>query len=174
MSSTAEPPRYIGLTTRAIAFALDAAIINIVALIVSGGTALIVTVLHLPDEVRKVMLVVGAAVYALWALGYFIGFWVSTGQTPGARVMQFRIVATNGERLLPRRALLRAIGLVLAALPLFAGYFMILFNDRRRGLQDVLARTVVVDAPTLSLAGQRLANRSSQTGDAAEADLLHA
>ena len=170
----AEPQPYIGLVTRAIAFALDAAIINIVSLVVSAGVALIVTVLHLGDDFRKVLLVIGAGAYLLWTLGYFVGFWASTGQTPGARVMRFRIAAANGERLIPRRALLRCIGLVLAALPLFAGYLMILFDDRRRGLHDRLARTVALDAPQLSLADQRRAGRSPQTGDAAAAELLHA
>ena len=36
--------------------------------------------------------------------------------------------------------------MILAAIPLLAGYFMVLFDDRRRGLHDRLARTVVVDA----------------------------
>jgi hypothetical protein len=50
----------------------------------------------------------------------------------------------------PRRALLRWIGMVLAALPLFAGYLVIPFDRRRRGWHDRLARTVVVDAPGIS------------------------
>ena len=166
---------YLGLTTRAIAFAIDAAIINLVAFVVAGGVTLIVSVLHLGDDFRKVLLVVGAGLYVLWSVGYFVGFWASTGQTPGARIMRFRVVTSNGERMLPRRALLRCIGLVLAALPLFAGYLMILFDDRRRGLQDRLARTLVVDAPTLSLAEQRRAAVDSSQRDDARADaLLHA
>jgi uncharacterized RDD family membrane protein YckC len=40
----------------------------------------------------------------------------------------------------------RVAGLVLAALPLFAGFVPILFNDRRRGLADWMADTVVVTA----------------------------
>jgi uncharacterized RDD family membrane protein YckC len=48
--------------------------------------------------------------------------------------------------MLPRRALLRFVGLTLAALPLFAGFLLILVDDRRRGLHDRLARTVVVEA----------------------------
>jgi len=35
----------------------------------------------------------------------------------------------------------------LAALPLPAGYWMVVFNDRRRGLQDYIAGFVVIDAP---------------------------
>jgi uncharacterized RDD family membrane protein YckC len=41
----------------------------------------------------------------------------------------------------------RLAALVLAALPLFAGFVPILFDERRRGLQDMLAGTVVVLAP---------------------------
>jgi uncharacterized RDD family membrane protein YckC len=37
--------------------------------------------------------------------------------------------------------------LILAALPLFAGFLPILLDDRRRGAHDMLAGTVVVPAP---------------------------
>jgi uncharacterized RDD family membrane protein YckC len=77
------------------------------------------------------------------------------------------VVAVKGERLKPRRAFVRCVGLVLAALPLFAGYLMILFNSRRRGLQDYLARTVVIEAPQLSAAQVlRAKRRTSGPGHA--------
>jgi uncharacterized RDD family membrane protein YckC len=34
--------------------------------------------------------------------------------------------------------------MVLAALPLFAGFLPVLFDDRRRGIHDMLAGSVVV------------------------------
>jgi uncharacterized RDD family membrane protein YckC len=40
----------------------------------------------------------------------------------------------------------RFVGLTLAALALFAGFLLILVDDRRRGLHDVVARTVLVEA----------------------------
>ena len=89
---------------------------------------------------------VGAAVYVAWVAGYFVSFWSTTGQTPGDRAMRIRVRPQVGDVLPPRRALVRFVGLTLAAIPLFAGYLMILVDDRRRGLHDVLARTVVVDA----------------------------
>ena len=46
----------------------------------------------------------------------------------------------------PSAALLRFAGLILAALPLFAGFLTILVDDRRRGVHDTLAGTVVVPA----------------------------
>ena len=43
--------------------------------------------------------------------------------------------------------MVRLAGMVLAAIPLMAGYALILFDDRRQGLQDKLARTVVLYVP---------------------------
>jgi hypothetical protein len=47
----------------------------------------------------------------------------------------------------PRRALVRLVGVVLATIPLFAGFVIMLWDDRRRCLQDRMARTTVVHAP---------------------------
>jgi len=142
----AAEPGYVGLITRALAFGIDAAVINLIAIAVAAIVALMFSVLKLPHELKTVTIALGGALWVLWAIGYFVTFWATTGQTPGCRAMHIRVRPTRGERLLPRRAVLRFIGLFLAALPLFAGYAMILFDDRRRGLQDRLARTVVVDA----------------------------
>ena len=128
------------------------------------GVALIVTVAHLPSNWKSAMVVVGAIVFALWAMVYFVVFWTTTGQTPGARLMQFRVVPRKGDKLKPRRAIVRAIGLVLAAIPLFAGYLPIAIGRKRRGLQDYLARTIVVDAPQQSVADvRRIAAQAKRT-----------
>lgn len=144
--------RYVGLATRVISFTIDAALIVLVDIVVGVGAALILSLLHIPHELRTVLAVIGAAAYILGSIAYFVIFWSTTGQTPGARVMQIRVLTANGEVLKPRRALLRCVGVVLAALPLFAGFVPILFDSRRRGFQDRLGRTVVVDAPQLSIA----------------------
>ena len=102
------------------------------------------------------MVAVGAVAFALWAMLYFVVFWSTTGQTPGARIMEFRVLPEEGDKLKPWRAVVRAVGLVLAAIPLFAGYLPVAFGRRRRGLQDYLARTIVTDAPQLSVAEARL------------------
>jgi uncharacterized RDD family membrane protein YckC len=110
--------------------------------------ALILSVVSLPDELDGVLVVVGSVTYALWLVGYFVVFWSSTGQTPGNRLLQIRVCrAVDGESPTAGAAVLRFVGLILAALPLFAGFLPILVDDRRRGLQDMLAGTVVVPAP---------------------------
>ena len=92
----------------------------------------------------------------MWAAGYFVTFWSATGQTPGDRVMGILVISADGERRLrPRRSVVRLVGMVLAALPCFAGYLLILVDDRRRGLHDRLARTVVVYVPQAERAVRR-------------------
>ena len=52
---------------------------------------------------------------------------------------------------------MRCVGVLLAALPLFAGFILILFDERRRGFQDRFAGTLAIEASQLSLAEQRQA-----------------
>jgi uncharacterized RDD family membrane protein YckC len=137
-------PVYIGLVTRAVAFVADAAIVNGVAALVAAAAALVISVFPLSDAAHTVLVAVGGALFLAWLIGYFAIFWSTTGQTPGNRLMHIRVTRADGGSLRPRRALLRVGGLLLAAIPLFAGFVPILFNDRRRGLADWLADTVVV------------------------------
>jgi uncharacterized RDD family membrane protein YckC len=165
MTATAEV-RYAGLATRAISFVIDAVVLNVVALVVEVGGALILSILHLPKDVHTVIVVLGGVAYALWLIGYFAGFWSTTGQTPGARVMEIRVVSADGGQLKLRRAALRVVGVFLAALPLFAGFVGILYDSRRRGFQDHLAGTVVIRAPQLSVAESLRTRRRVATGAA--------
>ena len=146
------PSDYVGLITRAIALAIDSAVINVVALVVEGAAALAIALFHLPKDVRTVLIVIGGIGYILWTIGYFVGFWSTTGQTPGARVMQIQLVSRSRQGIGIRRALMRCIGMVLAALPLFLGYVLIPFDRRRRGLQDRFAGTLVIEAEQNSMA----------------------
>jgi uncharacterized RDD family membrane protein YckC len=147
-AATAEPLAYVGLVTRAIAFAVDAALIQFAAIAVAGTLALILTVISLPEELDPVIVVLGSAAYAVWLVGYFVVFWSTTGQTPGNRLLQIRVCrAADGAEPSASAALFRFGALILAALPLFAGFLPILLDDRRRGAHDMLAGTVVVPAP---------------------------
>jgi uncharacterized RDD family membrane protein YckC len=147
-AATAEPLVYVGLVTRVIAFAVDGALIQFAAIAVAGTFALILSVIELPDELDPVIVVIGSAAYALWLVGYFVVFWSTTGQTPGNRLLQVRVCrADDGAVPSASAAVFRFGALILAALPLFAGFLPILLDDRRRGVHDMLAGTVVVPAP---------------------------
>jgi uncharacterized RDD family membrane protein YckC len=140
---------YTGLVTRAIGFGIDALIIDLAGIVVVAIVALALSLFKVPARIDTALGVLGAALFIVWSGTYFVTFWSTTGQTPGARIMRFRVLAPGEKRghIGPWRALLRLFAMILAAIPLLAGYFMVLFDDRRRGLHDRLAHTVVVDAP---------------------------
>ena len=136
---------YAGVATRAVALVLDVAIVHVLVLV---GAALIGLLASLVGELRPEWLV-AALVGAAWALSvavYFVLFWSVTGQTPGMRAMRLRVVTADRSPPSVGRALVRLVGLLLAIVPLFAGFLPVLFDARRRGLPDYLARTVVLYA----------------------------
>jgi uncharacterized RDD family membrane protein YckC len=138
--------RYVGLVTRVVAFVLDAAVVNAVAAIVAAAAALVLSLFPIGHDLRTVIVAIAGAAFFAWVVGYFSTFWATTGQTPGNRLMRIRVVRPDRTPLKFSRALLRVVGLLLAALPLFAGFIPILFTARRRGLADWLADTVVITA----------------------------
>jgi uncharacterized RDD family membrane protein YckC len=137
---------YVGLVTRTIAFAIDAALINLVAIFVGGVVALVFSILPSDPNRHDVLVVVGGVAFAVWVIGYFLAFWTTTGQTPGNRQMRIRVVRADGSRMRPRHALARLVGVVLSA-PLLIGFLPILVTERRRGLHDWMAGTVVTAEP---------------------------
>jgi uncharacterized RDD family membrane protein YckC len=150
--STEPESAYAGLVTRAVAFAIDAAIVDLAGLAVGVVVGLALSVLETPDKVDNALLVIGGVLFVIWTIGYFVVFWSTTGQTPGNRVMRIRVRRSGSDEPLRLRwAVVRLVGLLLAAIPLLLGFVPILLNDRRRGLQDLLGRSVVVGAPEVGL-----------------------
>jgi uncharacterized RDD family membrane protein YckC len=138
----AHPP-YAGVATRAIALATDAALVTILFMSVVGVASLVAS---LVGSLRPAWLA-GALLSAGWVViagSYFVLFWSSAGQTPGMRLLRVRVRGPGGRRLSIGRSLVRLVGLVLAIIPLFAGFVPVLFSEHRRGLPDYLAGTVVV------------------------------
>ena len=134
---------YGGIATRAIALAFDAAVTLVLFMSVVGIAALVAS---LVGGLRPEWLV-GALLATGWLLiagTYFVLFWSSAGQTPGMRLLRVRVHGPAGDPPSIGRSLVRLVGLVLAIVPMFAGFIPVLFSKRRRGLPDFLAGTVVV------------------------------
>ncbi len=134
---------YAGIATRAVALATDAALTIVIWMSLVGLGALISTLVGTlrPEWLVGVLLASG---WTLVSGGYFVLFWSSAGQTLGMRLLRLRVRGPTGNPPSVGRSLVRFVGLVLAIVPLFAGFLPILFTERRRGLPDFLAGTVVV------------------------------
>lgn len=80
----------------------------------------------------------------LFLVSYHVFFWLLIGQTPGKALLGVRVVAKDGRKLSFVRALLRCLGYGLSALPLGAGFFWILIDDKRQGFHDKISGTYVI------------------------------
>ena len=156
----ASPVAYSGLVTRTVAFVIDAAIVNVVAIVVAAAVVLAFSVIPGSQRLHAVGVALAAAAFVVWCVAYWATFWSTTGQTPGDRLMQIRVSRSDGARLHAARAVIRVVATALASLPLGAGFLPILLNDRRRGVHDWLADTVVTRAPPEPTMPARTAVRS--------------
>lgn len=77
---------------------------------------------------------------------YFALFWTLGGQTLGQYAMGLRVVRLDGRRMTVVRSLVRWAGYLLSFLTLGLGFIWVLWDDRRQGWPDKMARTVVVYA----------------------------
>jgi uncharacterized RDD family membrane protein YckC len=143
MTATEVP--YAGIATRAVALAIDAALVNIVAL---AGGAILALIGSLVADVRLDTLgrVLAAVAWIAVVGTYFVLFWSTAGQTPGMRLMGLRVMTPRGDHPGVPRSLVRLVGLGLAIVPLFLGFLPVLVDARRRALQDFIAGTVVLYA----------------------------
>jgi uncharacterized RDD family membrane protein YckC len=140
----AERSAFGGVATRGLAIVVDLILAHAAFLFVAGSVALIAS---LAGSLHSGWLAgsISGAAWAVMVVAYFVGFWSTTGQTPGMRVMRLRVLAdSSGGPPTVWRSVVRLIGLILAIVPFFLGFVPMLFDGRRRGLQDYVAGTAVL------------------------------
>jgi len=75
-------------------------------------------------------------------------FWHQTGATPGKRLMSCKVV--NAENLAPlswQQAATRLVCYGVSILSFYIGFLWIIWDKRKQGFHDKLAKTVVIYAP---------------------------
>ena len=149
-------PMYAGFVSRGVAWVVD--------YVVMVGTATVATVVIavvldaiLPHGVQADApeILATAIGWTIFVMLYFVGFWVLAGQTPGMRLMGLVVVRTNGGRVGVGPALRRLVGLGVSILTFGLGFLLVLVDDRRQGLADKLAGTLVLYAGESGLATGR-------------------
>jgi uncharacterized RDD family membrane protein YckC len=77
---------------------------------------------------------------------YFCYFWSAQGggQTLGMRVLNIKVVRTDGSALTILQAFIRYIGLVVSVAVIFIGVIWAAFDANKQGWHDKIAGTVVV------------------------------
>jgi len=140
-----EPPIYAGFVTRATAFVLDEVIVLVVGVVGVIGAVLVLDAVIPGGVTIDLASILGAAAWgAVLSTAYFVGFWSLAGQTPGMRLMGVVVVPDAAPRLSVWRGLLRMVGVLVCWLTLGLGFALVLVDDRRQGLHDRIAGTLVL------------------------------
>jgi len=84
----------------------------------------------------------------LLGLAYYVYFWSNNGpwpgQTLGSKLLNIRVIQTDGSDLDIGKALIRYIGLFISVLCLFIGVIWAAFDPNKQGWHDKIAGTYVV------------------------------
>ena len=133
---------HAGAVSRALAYAIDAVIVNL------SFTAL-VAVATLIDNAfggggggaSNFAIAIGSTAWLALSGVYLLAFWSLAGETPGMRFVGIRL---SEERLPLGRSIKRLVGLGLSVATFGIGFLGILFNERRRAWEDRFSGTAVV------------------------------
>lgn len=131
---------YGGFWIRLVAYIIDAILLSVVVGVLASlfGFNLMETDWERYDlTINLLSLVIGWLYFALMESS-------ERGATVGKMAMGLRVVTSDGQRLSFMNATGRYFAKILSAIILFIGYLMIAFTDKKRGLHDMIAGTLVI------------------------------
>lgn len=96
-------------------------------------------------------------------MSYFTFFHWATGQTPGKKLNNLRVVTVNGDTPGLLRSFVRWAGYSVSAMPFMLGFLLALIDGQKQALHDKIAGTYVVDEAAWQEA--RALKEGQQEGD---------
>lgn len=129
------------LSKRIGAYILDAIILYFVSSALQGGLTLL---LNFVGASPIWSVAISVCISIVVSILYFIVFWKKFGATPGKMALGIKIVASDGEPLTWKKAIIRYLGTIVSQTILYIGYLMAFLDEDRRALHDRMASTLVV------------------------------
>ena len=124
---------------------VGAYIIDLIILIIVNVAVLAIVGVSLFDPAQQSEFSIVDVVNFTVGIAYFAGFEGSTMQgTPGKRALGLIVTDLNGNRISFLRALGRYFAKIVSAIILLIGFIMVAFTDRKQGLHDMIASTLVL------------------------------
>lgn len=159
--ATADTIKYVGFHGRALATVIDMVIGILILLpftkieqpeevteILTKYEAGMITEEQANQQLSDFMLTnisSGTATQFLIAGIIVVLFWIYRSGTPGKMIMKMKIVDANtGAKPKTIDLVLRYVGYIVSAVPLFLGFFWVAIDKRKQGWHDKMANTVVV------------------------------
>ena len=131
---------YGGFWIRVVAYIIDGILLTIVCGVADrllGINILATDWDHYDPLANVISLVIGWLYFALLESS-------ERGATVGKMVMGLRVVTSDGQRLSFMNATGRYFAKILSAIILCIGFIMVAFTDKKRGLHDIIAGTLVI------------------------------
>ena len=131
---------YGGFWIRFVAYIIDAILLGIVGSVLAsilGFSLWDPDLEHYDPTLNLVSFVIGWAYFALLESS-------ERGATVGKMAMGLRVVTSDGQRLSFLNATGRYFAKIISAAILLIGFIMIGFTDKKRGLHDMIAGTLVI------------------------------
>jgi uncharacterized RDD family membrane protein YckC len=142
---TSKLGHYAGPATRVAAYVVDLAIsVGLFAVTIAVVLFLLDLVGSIDIDTDKLPGWLSVVLLAAWLFLYFGGSWAASGKTPGMSLLGLRVVDRDGTDLESWRGFLRAPALALSIAPFGLGCIGVVIGRENRGLQDVIAGSVVV------------------------------
>ena len=134
--------RYAGFFSRGVAYLLDRIIVFGVSFVIIAVIQYFLRLLGIEQWIENLnqslalnaviaILLSTIGINLLVSIGYNLGFWLLSGQTPGKRVMGVRVLRTDGTRLNVGNALRRQIGYWISTI-FYLGFLWILLESYHR------------------------------------------
>ena len=148
--------QYAGFVSRAIAFSIDLLIVLLIITVMAMMSSLFIAFFDLGDLLATIAADrprLGSLVRALTAIFSFgtvaflysvLALTVTGGLSIGRGLMGVRVVRMDGLPISVWRSLLRYFAFYVAALPLGLGLFWVIWDDKRQGWHDKIAKTCVI------------------------------
>lgn len=141
---------YGGFWIRVLAYIVDAIILNIVFWILAAifGVSLFGDMMSGDPAAMESMgtgfVILELVAVVIW-IAYTAGFIASPLQaTPGKLLVKLKVTDDAGNRLTILRAIGRELAKIISMIILYIGFIMVAFTDRKRGLHDMIASTLVM------------------------------
>ena len=148
-----EQPEYVGFGPRLVALILDA--ILLIAITSPLLVLLYGSVNVSLDEIPETLTLQEQLTYSrgpgeflidwVFPAVYYIGLWAWICATPGKLALRMAVVdAKTGKRASLLQYAVRYVAYIVSMIPLFLGFFAILWDKRKQGWHDKIAGTVVI------------------------------
>ncbi|MCA1766963.1 MAG: RDD family protein [Idiomarina sp.] len=139
-----------GFWLRFVAAIIDAIITQVGFMLIGGIIGIFIGIFMgaSGSSMQDIEMVAGAFGYAVGLIGqwlYFTIFEISGWQaTPGKKVLGLKVTNMEGQQIGFGQANIRYWSKIISALILLIGFIMIAFTEKKQGLHDIFAKTLVI------------------------------